>query len=209
MSKAWLYRNSLLRLAPFPNNSPDTVTGLHCLNSMTNDFALTRVTLFVHTLIYWNIKDVFDTFCQKTYPVKNCQFIIFLVHNELRNKMTVQSGSAYMPQLVLALAIAALPILASLIARFMGPAWGPSGADRAQVGPMLAPWTLLSGFIRRLLSLTYWQKEPVYIYIYMCVCVCVCASMGLNRLCATNHTSHSILNNYNRECDCICQTVSY
>ena len=33
----------------------------------------------------------------------------------------------------------------TLIARFMGPTWGPSGADRAQVGPMLAPWTLLSG----------------------------------------------------------------
>ena len=26
----------------------------------------------------------------------------------------------------------------------MGPAWGSSGADRTQVGPMLAPWTLLS-----------------------------------------------------------------
>ena len=34
----------------------------------------------------------------------------------------------------------------SLIARFMAPTWGPSGANRAQVGPMLAPWTLLSGF---------------------------------------------------------------
>ena len=33
----------------------------------------------------------------------------------------------------------------SLIARFMGPTWGSSGADRTQVGPMLAPWTLLSG----------------------------------------------------------------
>ena len=33
----------------------------------------------------------------------------------------------------------------SVIARLMGPAWGPSGADRTQVGPMLAPWTLLSG----------------------------------------------------------------
>ena len=28
----------------------------------------------------------------------------------------------------------------------MGPTWGPSGADRTQVGPMLAPWTLLSGY---------------------------------------------------------------
>ena len=37
------------------------------------------------------------------------------------------------------------PQNASLIARFMGPTWGPSGADRTQVGPMLAPWTSLSG----------------------------------------------------------------
>ena len=36
-------------------------------------------------------------------------------------------------------------LMASLIARFMRPTWGPSGADRTQVGPKLAPWTLLSG----------------------------------------------------------------
>ena len=35
----------------------------------------------------------------------------------------------------------------TLITRFMGPTWGPSGADRTQVGPMLAPWTLLSGCV--------------------------------------------------------------
>ena len=35
--------------------------------------------------------------------------------------------------------------MTSLIARIMGPTWGPSGADRSQVGPMLAPWSLLSG----------------------------------------------------------------
>ena len=33
----------------------------------------------------------------------------------------------------------------SLKARFMGPTWGPSGADRTQVGPILAPGTLLCG----------------------------------------------------------------
>ena len=33
-----------------------------------------------------------------------------------------------------------------LMARLMWPTWGPSGADRTQVGPMLAPWTLLSGY---------------------------------------------------------------
>ena len=30
------------------------------------------------------------------------------------------------------------------VARFVGPTWGPSGADRTQAGPMLTPWTLLS-----------------------------------------------------------------
>ena len=29
---------------------------------------------------------------------------------------------------------------------FMGPTWGPPGSCRPQMGPMLAPWTLLSGY---------------------------------------------------------------
>ena len=35
--------------------------------------------------------------------------------------------------------------LRSLIARFMRPKWGPSGAGRTHMGLILAPWTLLSG----------------------------------------------------------------
>ena len=35
----------------------------------------------------------------------------------------------------------------SLIARFWGPTWGPPGAERTQVGHMLAPWTLISGLL--------------------------------------------------------------
>ena len=35
----------------------------------------------------------------------------------------------------------------SQIAKFMGPTWVPPGSCRPQMGPMLAPWTLLSGFI--------------------------------------------------------------
>ena len=34
----------------------------------------------------------------------------------------------------------------SLIARSIGPTWGPPGSCRPHMGPMLAPWTLLSGF---------------------------------------------------------------
>ena len=33
------------------------------------------------------------------------------------------------------------------IARFMWPTWGPHGSCRPHVGPMLAPWTLLSGTV--------------------------------------------------------------
>ena len=32
----------------------------------------------------------------------------------------------------------------SQIARLMGPTWGPPGSCQPQMGPMLAPWTLLS-----------------------------------------------------------------
>ena len=38
----------------------------------------------------------------------------------------------------------------SQIARFMGPTWDPPGSCRPQVGPMLAPWTLLSGMFTEL-----------------------------------------------------------
>ena len=46
-----------------------------------------------------------------------------------------------------------------LIARFMGPKWGQSRADRTQVGPMLAPWTSLSENVKVLsviIALWWW-----------------------------------------------------
>ena len=42
--------------------------------------------------------------------------------------------------------------IVSMIARFMGPTWGPSGANRTQVGPKLSPWILLSGIIYTLID---------------------------------------------------------
>ena len=35
----------------------------------------------------------------------------------------------------------------------MGPTWGPPGSSRPQTGPMLAPWTLLSGYAK-----FYWDQ---------------------------------------------------
>ena len=47
-------------------------------------------------------------------------------------------------------------VITPQIARFMGPTWGPSGADRTQVGPMLAPWILLSGTVNQSMT-TSWK----------------------------------------------------
>ena len=46
--------------------------------------------------------------------------------------------------------------IGSPIARFMGITLGSSGADRTQVGPMLAPWTLLSGLSLPSVPLSNW-----------------------------------------------------
>ena len=56
--------------------------------------------------------------------------------------------------------------LASPIARFMGPTGDPSGADRTQVGPMLAPWALLSvmyKYVSVFLLQLEQPKQPVVI----------------------------------------------
>ena len=58
-----------------------------------------------------------------------------------------------------------LDMIYAPIARFMGPTWGPSAADRTQVGPMLSPWTLLSGMLSELLRYKYgiyWDSRANY-----------------------------------------------
>ena len=52
-----------------------------------------------------------------------------------------------------------LLLFTALIPRCMGPTEGPSGAHRSQVGPMLAPWTLLSGWESSLLN-SFWLTHP-------------------------------------------------
>ena len=68
-----------------------------------------------------------------------------------------------------------------LIAKFMGPIWGPRGADRTQVGPMLVTWSFLSGTGPRSWVAEFWwfgrdplcwshqlyaDDMPHYIYMY-------------------------------------------
>ena len=60
----------------------------------------------------------------------------------------------------------------SLIARFMGPTWGPSGAGRTQVGPILAPLTLSSGVLLILCrSIGCWDDHhPFCWFVYVGKC---------------------------------------
>ena len=48
---------------------------------------------------------------------------------------------------------------AILITRLMGPTWGPPGACRPQMGPILAPWSLLSGFPLVLCTCSHWHSN--------------------------------------------------
>ena len=69
-------------------------------------------------------------------------------------------------------------MIAPQIAKFMGPTWGPPGSYRPQMGPMLAPWTLLSGINRSIIEwhsgldkLILWLSNTtnscIYIHIYI------------------------------------------
>ena len=78
--------------------------------------------------------------------IMRLQFNI-MIHNTI-DSWTVQYNSYMMRS----------SVMTSLITSFMGPTWGPSGADRTQVGPMLAPWTLLSGI---LLTVRLWWRRNV------------------------------------------------
>ena len=53
------------------------------------------------------------------------------------------------------------------IARFVGPTWGPPGTCRPQMGPMLAPWTLLSGKPFHAMGVLCLSVLPYLIMCYM------------------------------------------
>ena len=60
------------------------------------------------------------------------------------------------------------------IARFMGPTWGPPGSCRPHVGPMLAPWTLLSGPQPHLPPVMSTKPSKRLRTFELCICTYVC-----------------------------------
>ena len=57
---------------------------------------------------------------------------------------------------------------APLIARFMGPTWGPSGADRSQVGLMVAPSTF---FILDIAKIRYLKFADIILCWRICIVI--------------------------------------
>ena len=88
-------------------------------------------------LVYWDISG-WQTFhllnITRMAPKIDIHSIFIYDKNKLNNHRSVE------PQRT-----AQCPLQAPQIIKFMGPTWGPPGSCRPQIGPMLAPWTLLSG----------------------------------------------------------------
>ena len=94
--------------------------------------------------------------CRKKVQDLVCHFVNWLLHHQgilgviNGHRNFVDSVVNYAPGGCLAPlgAETFFSHIPSQIARFMWPTWGPPGTGRTLVGPMLAPWTLLSRISR-------------------------------------------------------------
>ena len=68
--------------------------------------------------------------CRHQLSVTNCPGMASLMRPKLYISVRLYCGFSNM-----------------IIAMFMGPTWGPPGSCRPQMGPMLTPWTWLSGIL--------------------------------------------------------------
>ena len=86
------------------------------------------------------------------YPFAFKDINVAIVNSDLQN---LDGNSSNNPEL-LKMSAQKLSTVTSKITKFMGPTWDPPGSCRPQMGPMLAPWTLLSG----LSPSCYWRIVP-------------------------------------------------
>ena len=66
------------------------------------------------------------------------------------------------------------------IVKFMGPTWGPPGCCRSQMGPLLAPWILLSGYLE--IHSCHWllsARDLIYGMTHAVEYICRCPSSVL------------------------------
>ena len=79
----------------------------------------------------WPIQCLIHIMYESTTGYEPCEYIWLLSH---LSSLFDNWGVKY-----------ALKCYQTQIARLMGPTWGPPGSCRPQMGPVLTPWTLLSG----------------------------------------------------------------
>ena len=107
----------------------------------------------------------------------------FLLHDFFFQFQSLKPVPTLSPILAPDIVIKSTSCVTPQITKFMGPTWGPPGSCRPQMGPMLTPWTLLSG--------PWWQswhygKSSFQWYVkWISVCMGVCVSN-------INHIYHTV-----------------
>ena len=94
----------------------------------------------------------------KTLHVFNGILKMFLCHYH-SNMVPLLVNLLYHPSGVIWSGVEFSGTIEPLIASFMGPTWGPSGADRTQVGPMLADELCYLGPSGEGLGCNWWDKD--------------------------------------------------
>ena len=102
---------------------------------------------YTHTCMYEDLytTQLFSTWINNYIP-QNCEEYDYLFMFRVIIWDCVGKCQMSWHELILTFHIIQWDVI-TLKTRFMGPTWGPPGADRTQVGPMLAPWILLSGYL--------------------------------------------------------------
>ena len=139
----------------------------HCISGnkglVTSDYLHTFIYSYAHvTMVNFCIKtNIWSTIlCESHLPLlsmgrdipKACvtlNLITLSTCEIISSTMYIEQGIEFLLQLKLKLTVQEIPNINNMnttqIARFLRPTWGPPRSCRPQMGPMLTPWTLLSG----------------------------------------------------------------
>ena len=139
----WRHRNDH-KIAPLPVNQPWKVR-IMTSHKFTNNSQHSHKKA-KHMYGIYSIWIIPSHVWVKIYEGKQDRKIKFIPYSQETGTSSGGSNKTTSPVLSF-LHLFSRIINTPLIARFIGPTQGPSGGDRTQVGPLLAPWTLLSGTV--------------------------------------------------------------
>ena len=141
---------------------------VHFINHGWYSFGLWQIVAWLCPAITWtNAINKIPIICGKDVDANHRIMFPYPQTNEIKHRQPNKYGPWRQ------VTFSCLFIKTTLIARFMGPTWGPSGADRTQVGPMLALWALLSGYwlvaslMSRTASLVTTRRKQQYFKVFI------------------------------------------